>query len=121
MYQGDRTNKFKTSRAMTLTHKDKEEQSTKTSKFIKFAVKSRLLPLDVSNKERKVFKFRSWNCFIHIGVYIICIAILDYSVEEIGTEQRETVFLDFVFSFLKLTLFQCLVVASESVYLNPIL
>ena len=99
MYQGDHTNKFKTNRAMTLTHKDEEEQSTKTSKFIKFAVKSCLLPLDVSNKERKVFKFRSWNCFIHIGVYIICIAILDYTVEEIGTEQRETVCLDFVFLF----------------------
>ena len=84
---------------MAMTHKDEVEQSTKTSKFIKFAVKSCLLPLDVTNKERNIFKFRSWNCFIHIGVYIICIAILDYTVEEIGTEQRETVCLDFVFLF----------------------
>ena len=99
--------------------KDNVEKSTNSAKFIKFAIKSCLLPLDIS-KERKLFKFTSWKCFIHIGIYILGIAILDYSVEEIGTEQRETVFLDFVFSFSKLTLFQCLVVASESVYLNPI-
>ena len=65
-----------------MTYKDEDEKSTKTSKFIKFAVKSCLLPLDVS-KEGKLFKLRSWNCFIHVVIYIFGIAILDYSVEEL--------------------------------------
>ena len=73
-------NKIKTNR--TMTYKDVDEKSTKTSKFIKFAAKSCLLPIDVS-KERKLFNLRSWNCFIHIAIYIIGIAILDYSVEEL--------------------------------------
>ena len=59
------------------------DKSTNTAKFIKFAIKSCLLPLDIS-KERKLFKFTSWKCFIHIGIYILGIAILDYSLEEIG-------------------------------------
>ena len=65
--------------------KDNVEKSTNTAKFIKFAIKSCLLPLDIS-KERKLFKFTSWKCFIHIGIYILGIAILDYSVEEIGIQ-----------------------------------
>ena len=64
-------------------HGKQLDTTTKTAKFVRFAVGSCILPVTVTDK-RIIFKFLSWKCFIHVVIYLIGFTALDYYVEETG-------------------------------------
>ena len=69
-----------------LQHRGEQlETTTRTAKFIRFAVASFILPVTVTH-EKIIFKFLSVKCFIHVVIYLIGFTTLDYYVEETGRD-----------------------------------